>query len=426
MTRTEERLADALQASAGRVRDDRLRPLSQPEPGLGPESRPRTTWRGWLVPLAAAAAVALVIGLALVGTGGGRPDTGGPAAGRGSTAATTGLPRFFAQLTGTNPVDSTVVIRSVTTGEVVASASLPGQAGWSMLADAMAAAPDGRTFYVAYTAIHAGTAQTRIYRFGFNGIAPNLIKGGVIPGSASVVLHGSMAVSPDGTKLALTVATPGHDGDGPGSMDELAVIDLRTGIRTTWQGGLDRPGRALLIRDVSWRADGRSVVFLALWCNPAVALDLCAGATVPVTARAAEVRALGVASGGGSLDRGAVLMSQQSTLYVIAHAVAGPGPGGLTLVLLTGRTTTAGTWPVVIVERVTARSGLQAAVDYRLAAKNPSQRPHDVELGADPSGQHLLLTLDRPSGFLFGWIGQGKLHPLPVSLPHYGHSITAW
>lgn len=67
-----------------------------------------------------------------------------------------------------------------------------------------------------------------------------------------------------------------------------------------------------------------------------------------------------------------------------------------------------------------------AAVDYRLAARNPSQQPHDVELGADPSGQHPLLTLDRPSGFLFGRIGQGKLHPLPVSLPHYGHSITAW
>jgi hypothetical protein len=119
-------------------------------------------------------------------------------------------------------------------------------------------------------------------------------------------------------------------------------------------------------------------------------------------------------------------MRQQSTLYVIAHAVAGPGPGGLTLVLLTGRTTTAGTWPVVIVERVTTRSRFPVAVDYRLAARNPSQRPHDVELGADPSGQHLLLSLDRTSGFLFGWIGQGKLHPLPVSLPHYGHSITAW
>jgi hypothetical protein len=377
------------------------------------------------VPLAAAAAVALVIGLALVATGG-RPDASGPAAGHGRTPATTGLPRFYAQLTGTNPVDSTVLIRSVTTGEVVASASLPPQAGWSMLADAMTAAPDGRTFYVAYTAIHAGTAQTRIYRFGFGGDTLTLIKGGVIPGSASVALHGSMAVSPDGTKLALTVATPGHDGNGPGSMDELAVIDLRTGIRTTWQGGLDRPGRALLIQDVSWRADGRSVVFLALWCNPAAALNLCADATVPATARAAEVRALGVASGGGSLDRGAVLMRQQSTLSVIAHAVAGPGPGGLTLVLLTGRTTTAGTWPVVIVERVTAHSGLKAAVDYRLAARNPSQRPHDVELGADPSGQHLLLSVDRQSGFLFGWISQGKLHPLPVSLPHYGHSITAW
>jgi hypothetical protein len=209
-------------------------------------------------------------------------------------------------------------------------------------------------------------------------------------------------------------------------MDELAVIDLRTGIRTTWQGGLDRPGRALLIRDVSWRADGRSVVFLALWCNPAAALVLCADATVPVTARAEEIRALDVASGSGSLDRGAVLMSPKSTLYVIAHAVAAPGPGGLTLILLTGRTATAGTWPVVIVERVTAGGGRQEVVDYRLAARNASQRPHDVELGADPSGQHLLLTLDLPSGFLFGWIGQGKLHALPISQPRYGHSVTAW
>jgi hypothetical protein len=386
--------------------------------------------------------VALVIGLALAATGA-RPDSYGPATGPGGTVGATGsatggvtggatggvtggLPRFFAQFTGTNPVGSTVVIRSVATGGVVASASLPRPAGWSMLADAMAAAPDGRTFYVAYTAIHAGTAQTRIYRFGFGGTTLTLIKGGVIPGSASVGLRGSMAVSPDGTKLVLTVATPGHDGDGPGSMDELAVIDLRTGVRTTWQGGLDRPGRALLIQDVSWRADGRSVVFLALWCNPAAALGLCADATVPVTARAAEVRALAVASGGGLLDRGAVLMSQQSTLYVIAHAVAAPGPGGLTLVLLTGRTTTTGTWPVVIVERVTARSGLQAVVEYRLAARNASQRPRDIQLGDDPSGQHLLLTLDRPSGFLFGWIGQGKLHALPISQPHYGHSITAW
>ena len=72
MTRTEERLADALQASAGQVRNDRLRPLPEPKPGLSAEPGPgtgtrpvRAAWRGWLVPLAAAASVALVIGVAL-------------------------------------------------------------------------------------------------------------------------------------------------------------------------------------------------------------------------------------------------------------------------------------------------------------------------------------------------------------------------
>ena len=51
MTRTEERLADALGASARRVRDDRLRPLTEPDlnPGSG-----RGAWPRRLAPFAAA------------------------------------------------------------------------------------------------------------------------------------------------------------------------------------------------------------------------------------------------------------------------------------------------------------------------------------------------------------------------------------
>ena len=66
MTRTEERLADALQASAGRVSDDRLRPL------LDQERRASRGVRNWLVPAGAAAAVVLAVVLALA-VAGGRP-----------------------------------------------------------------------------------------------------------------------------------------------------------------------------------------------------------------------------------------------------------------------------------------------------------------------------------------------------------------
>lgn len=69
MTRTEERLSDALRASADRVRDDRLRPFPALDPGAGLGMGRRAAWRAWLVPVAAAASVALIIGLAVAVTG---------------------------------------------------------------------------------------------------------------------------------------------------------------------------------------------------------------------------------------------------------------------------------------------------------------------------------------------------------------------
>ena len=61
MTRTEERLADALGAAASAVQEDSLRPLTVRE---GHPGRPRQP--GWLAPVAAAVGVALVIGLAVL------------------------------------------------------------------------------------------------------------------------------------------------------------------------------------------------------------------------------------------------------------------------------------------------------------------------------------------------------------------------
>ena len=59
----------SLHASAGRVREDRLRPLPVLEPDSGHQSGPRQAWRGWLVPAAAAVSVTLIIVLAVALTG---------------------------------------------------------------------------------------------------------------------------------------------------------------------------------------------------------------------------------------------------------------------------------------------------------------------------------------------------------------------
>lgn len=443
MTRTEERLADALGASAGQVRDDRLRPLTELEPepgpgthqggraraarrgwlarGLAPETR--VAWRGWLAPAAAAVSVVLIIGLALAVTGGRHGGRGGPATG------TAPLPRYFAQFASTDQVGGKVEIRSVATGAVIASAPSPHRPGWSLQDAAMAAAPDGRTFYVAYTAEPSGISplpQTWIYRFSTTDSSLTMVKGGVIPRDIVIGRSGDMAVSPDGRKLALTVAMPAHGFSAPGEMGKIIAVDLRTGARTSWEGGLDRSGRTLLIADVSWAPDGRSIVFLALWCHLGIGLNLCAEALDLTTYRLEQVRSVPVASNGGSLSRGTNLLVPGGTLPVIAAAVAGPRPGELTLVVLSGRSTPAGSWPVVAVERVAARTGSVLGTEYRRVTKPGGRLMSVIEFAADPSGQHLLLAYDSGGGWRTGWISQGKFHPLPIRQPYPGFPVTAW
>jgi hypothetical protein len=63
VTRTEERLTDALDAVGRAVRDDELRELPSLAPGSG--SSLHLSWRRWLAPASAAAAVLLIAGVAL-------------------------------------------------------------------------------------------------------------------------------------------------------------------------------------------------------------------------------------------------------------------------------------------------------------------------------------------------------------------------
>ncbi len=246
MTRTEERLRDALHASAGRVDDHRLRPLAGPR-----RRRARARWwRAWGAPLAAAASVALVVILVVTVTAGPPRAAGsGPSqagAGGGEVTAAT-VPKYFAFVNRTilppDKEQANIVVLSTSTGVEVARTT-PVFTGPSADYTALAAAPDDRTFYAAYRV----GSQTWIYRFAIpahGAIMPmTRVKGGVVNdpvGNYYTSVSGGyqVAVSPDGTQLALTVNSrePGMFG----IPDKIVIINLKTGAQRAWQG---RPGPA--------------------------------------------------------------------------------------------------------------------------------------------------------------------------------------
>jgi hypothetical protein len=435
MTRTEERLRDALRTSAGRVRDDRLRPL--PDPALGAEHRARRAARwAWLTPVAAAASVALIVGLAVTMAGRSGQATRGTPVASGSANGTVGFPAYFADFTGSMPGGLTLQVRSTSTGTMVASARFPVVRGWQLALDTVAAAPGAGTFYVSYDAVHllksSFVEQTWIYRLSITGPASatvlTRIKGGEIGGTSLLGTGGTMVVSPDGTQLALTADTADQlNVNSPGWADKIVIIDLLTGAHRVWQGGLYRSGKTFTIPDISWTQDGRSLVFLALWCDFPAASNLCIGTQSGSNGyRDTQVRSLSVATGGGALGSGALLLTQSARYPVIADAIAGPEAGQLNIVVLSGHASVEGTWSKVAVERVAAVSGALLGVAYRATASGGEGQPGNVGISADPSGQYLLFSYGGRGGLYTGWIGQGRLHFLPVKQPYLGLAITAW
>jgi len=255
------------------------------------------------------------------------------------------------------------------------------------------------------------------------------IKGGEIPGAAALGTGGSMAVSPDGTKLALTADTTDQlNVNSRGWADKIVVVDLRTGASSVWQGGLYRSGKTFTIPDISWTPDGRSLVFLGLWCNFPPSTNLCSGTQSGTNGyRDTQVRSLGVGTGGGALDRGALLLTQSARYPVIADAIAGPDAGELTVLVLSGQAGKFGSWSKVAVERVSAVTGSLLGVEYRVSGLGSGgQQAGEVGIIPDPSGRYLLLTYGGYGGFYTGWIEHRGLQFLPLKDPNPTLSITAW
>ena len=388
MTRTEDRLTDALAAAARNVPAGTLRPLAVP--------RPRTRHRGWvpwLAPLAAAAGVALIVGLATVLSG----RTPGP-----PPAGVAAPPRYYISM----DYPGTTVVRATATGFITATIPNPYRAAGQ--GTYQAASADHRTFFVGFLTHH----KEIIYRFRLtrsgkvNGFSP--VKGGTLAN----VQSDAMAASPDGSRLAVAVTSA------PGLSDEIIVIDVQTGARTVWQGGMNRPGlRAFSINSLSWTAGGQELVFSAQWCAHAAAMgsQVCDAPGMRHQRRDAEVWALYPGPAGGRLNSGRLLLRESPRYPYLAGAVISRDGTTLTALVLSGRVRTTVPSHLSVV-RILVADGRQQRILYRGATGLTNL----WNLSPDSSGRYWLLNGGPVIGAagergFNGWIAHGRLVPLHPS-----------
>ena len=437
MTRTEDRLTEYLNAVADSVRAHSIRALA---PSAPPESE-RTRgalrlaagqrrWRGWAVPLAAAATVVAVAVSSAVLAG----QHGGHRAAPAAAGATAPGLRYYMEAEGAT---LTAVVRSVATGAVVDRVPAPG----GMEAEAMAAAPDDRTFYIAYgpEGVSDHGSKYMLYSVSVVGsgkvTAPMPVKGGVVTYANVAEEPPALAVSPDGGRLAMTLSTyiPSAGSSPQQVANEILVINLHTGARQTWQRGLNRAGYTVTVPSVAWAGGGRSLDFLATWCvqgrpyGPA-----CYHYINAQQHPSSQVRSLPLNSVGGSLDNSTALLD---TPYPMAAMSAAPAGGFYVLILSGWKPGTS--LPVSLgVEQFTANG------TFKRVVYNNAYLPDFINsssLTADPSGQHLLLGLglDHCAGnecgqatSTLGWLAGGTkivratFHPLTS----YGNTLAlaAW
>jgi len=398
VTRTEERLTDALGAAASTVQEGSLRPLTAREGG------PRRP--GWLAPAAAAVGVALVIGLAVLAA---------QVSGRNAAPAglPPGTPRYYVQTGGAG---GRPVVRSTASGAV--TGTVPVRASNALGYDLVTADRNGTFFVVAAPALNHGE---RLYKF-------RLTSAGRVTGFSAVPVGtlasrtwaaDALAVSPDGSRIALGMRfvappvlcpparQPCPQQAGP---DYVLAINLATGHRTVWRWAGSPVVHSFAVESLSWTSDDRTLALLGQWCGTGRTNETCARGD-----RGQEVEALHPAAGGGGVG-GPGIVYTAGPRSEIVQAQISPDGRTVTAVVLYGRPPKYGhVRQYLSVDRLSVVRGHLNQVQsvlYRRRLTNtfdPGRVPEFIALSQDATGQHLLLS---GPGF-DGWIHDGRLVPLP-------------
>jgi len=325
------------------------------------------------------------------------------AAGRQRTAdlgSAASPPRYYFEegLPSARAVNMRFVVRATASGSVTGAVHCPGPEAY-----APGAAADGhQTFFVACRISVQRSGQlvqtgTRIYRFvvtragrvrGFR-----LLPGGNLAGLAG----GSLAVTAEGTELAITAA-PAKSG--PAS--EVIVINTASGAHAIWHAGVLPGDLRLAPSYVSFADHGQVLaVFGFVRCAKSRAAARC-------KSPGEEMLAVTDARAGGQLAAGRKIFTQGQLVSPRLGWVndAFISPNGSTAVAAVNSST----GPAVYL--VSAATGRPVRVLYR----SPSPRTSYGIIAADSSGRFILLdgqaVIDFKRQLINGWIDEGKLSPL--------------
>jgi hypothetical protein len=276
MNTLEGKLTAALRQTGEEITAGSVPPLVLDPPRRRPrvgDGASRRRWMTRLTPLAAAAAVAAVVAasLAISGTFHGRLRAGGPAAGPsrgappGGPGALRKVPPYYLDLAGPTDIlgGRRAEIRATTTGAVLATVRPPRPFDiftW------VSGAADDRTFVLAaqrYWPIASGskganaerrdgTTPTRFFELTFTPSTRTArLTELAVPGKVQAEQLAGVALSPDGTRLALDLRR------------SIEVITLATRAKRVWRwpGGGWVGNFKPLGQVLSWTADGRMLAF---------------------------------------------------------------------------------------------------------------------------------------------------------------------
>jgi hypothetical protein len=367
-----------------------------------------------------AAAVGAVIAIAVLGVtsvglirGLASPP---PAAG---PALPAGVPRYYAEEAFGHGGQYRTVMRATATGTVTAAIRCPLPHAISLIGPI--AADKYQRFFMVCTAFRGNTlTDARIYQFRVTSSGKVRSYAPVRGGDLGAVQSVHLAVSPDGSQIAVAVIpSAGSVTTEDATQARIVVINTRTAARAIWRNPPAAPGAIRFSNlDISFAASGRELVFLGTrTCGPT-------GNQVQCPHWDQQVRALAPASGGGRLSAGRILLRRiGSQTNMISDAVVSADGSTLTIVTQSFQRGSDQGPSTLTVSQILLATRTQQVIYH--ANGTHGLRPL-VPFNPDYSGRHFLIGLNgwgpggAPTG---GWINHGRL----VKLKPFNTSVyEAW
>jgi hypothetical protein len=305
-------------------------------------------------------------------------------------------------------------VRATATGLVTDTVHCPlqGAAPWIY---PIAADGHQRFFMVCTSDEHHSPAGARIYQFRVTSSGRAYDYGLIPGGKLGAVSVGGMAVSPDGSEVAVIVSPPGT---GPATTPraEIVVIDTRSGAHATWRNApATRHASRFRIFDVSFAADGREVVFLGT--------RTCGSGNNPALCRPwdQQVRALSPAADGGLLNAGRILLQRTERGPARPITDIAVSADGTTLTIVTVSVPPRPQPSTVTVSQLPAGTRRQRII-YQIHGSSGLEP--EAFFSTDSSGRHFLINAGTATHRADGWINNGKL----VTLKPSGNLVSyeAW